>query len=83
MSYLDGAETRVEVTVQLPGEDQPVPITGLIIIDGMTEDQIRSGMNMAASMVIRRLMEQGAMKYSAKPREFISFAKKLEQTESK
>ena len=82
MSYLDGTETRVEVTVQLPGEDLPAPITGLIIINGMTEDQIRSGMNTATSMVIRRLVEKGAMKYSTIANEFISFAKKLEESEN-
>ena len=75
----DRTEARVEVSVQLPGEELPAPVIGLMIIDGMTADQIISGMIMAANQVIKRLVNQGAMKYSAKPNEFISFTKKLEE----
>lgn len=75
----DGTEAEVEVFLRLPGEDDPFPVTGLVIIQGMTEDQIRSGMNVAAGLILRRLMEKGAMKYSTRSNEFISFAKKLEQ----
>ena len=75
----DGTEAEVTVSLRLPGEDEPFPLSGILIIQGMTEDQIRSGMNVAAGLVLRRLLERGAMKYSTKSNEFISFQKRLEQ----
>ena len=79
----DGTEAEVTVFVKLPGEDDPAPIAGLVIIQGMTEDQIRNGMNVAAGLVLRRLMEKGAMKYSTIANEFISFTKKLKEEEER
>lgn len=76
----DGTEAEVTVFLKLPGEDKPFPMAGLVIIQGMTEDQIRDGMNVAVGLVLRRLMEKGAMKYSAKSNEFISFARRVEES---
>ena len=75
----DGTEAEVTVFLRLPGEDEPFPMSGLFITQGMSEHQIRSGMDMAVNLVIVRLMEKGAMKYSVRSDEFISFEKKLEQ----
>ena len=61
-----GNETEVLITMQMPGQGTPMPVPGILIIEGMTEQEITRAMVQSSKFVVAELVIRESMRYFPK-----------------
>ncbi len=61
-----GNETEVVITMQMPGQDAPMHIPGLLIMEGMTVQEIERCFRGVISLIVEQLVATGKMRYFPK-----------------
>ena len=61
-----GNETEVVITMQMPGQDAPMHIPGLLIMEGMTVQEVERCFRGVIRLVVERLIAAGKMRYFPK-----------------
>ena len=58
-----GNETEILITMQMPGQETPMPVPGILIIEGMTEQEIVRAMIQSSKFVVAELVMRESMRY--------------------
>ena len=61
-----GNETEINITVHMPGQDSPMHVPGLLIMEGMTKREIEHGFQGVIELIIEQLILAGKMRYFPK-----------------
>ena len=72
-----GNETEVVITMQMPGQETPMHVPGLLIYEGMTKREIEHGFQGVIALIIEQLILAGKMRYFPKEVEKIEGLSKL------
>ena len=63
---LKGNETKVVVTMQMPGQKTPMHVPGVLIKEGMTEQEITQTMIEISKFIVAEIVMRGSMRYFPK-----------------
>ena len=74
-----GNETEILITMQMPGQKTPMPIPGVLITEGMTEQEITHAMIRSSKFVVAELVVRESMRYFPKEIEKITELKEIEK----
>ena len=61
-----GNETEVLITLKIPGQETPMAIPGVFIMEGMTEKEIEYAMLRSTRLLVEYLVRNGSMRYFPK-----------------